>query len=125
MVETNSVSQLSNVFDRLNRNVARLNKQELRHAQFGGAFITKAEELAENGFWTQVGVATRARISRMQDVELVSELYAVVMAGIQDGKDYLDDYCAQYDEEIPDAPAADQVFEEVVSYRQVELGQGA
>ncbi len=38
---------LSNIFDRINRNVARLTPQELRHARLSGVFVTKTEDLAE------------------------------------------------------------------------------
>ncbi|QDM18724.1 DUF262 domain-containing protein [Tardiphaga sp. vice304] len=40
---------INTIFDRINRNVAKLTRQELRHAKFSGAFITKVEELSE---WT-------------------------------------------------------------------------
>lgn len=116
LIDTCSPNELNEVFDRLNRNVARLNNQELRHARYGGAFISRAESLADSDFWQQVGVATRARVARMLDVELVSELYVAAMHGAQDGKDYLDDYYADYDDEIPDVAATDLVFENAVEY---------
>jgi len=94
-------AELNQVFDRLNRNVAKLNKQELRHARYGGAFITKMETLAEDDFWSEIGVVTQARRRRMLDVEYISEFYVVALAGIQDGKEYLDEIYAKYDDEIP------------------------
>ena len=103
-------AELNQVFDRLNRNVARLNKQELRHARYGGAFITKMERLAEEDFWSEIGVVTPARRRRMLDVEYVSEFYVVVLDGIQDGKDYLDEIYAKYDEEIPTERSTDRLF---------------
>jgi hypothetical protein len=106
-------AELNQVFDRLNRNVARLNKQELRHAKYGGAFITKMEKLAEDDFWAEVGVVTPARRRRMLDVEYVSEFYVVVLDGVQDGKEYLDEIYAKYDEEIPTERRADRLFRAV------------
>ena len=38
---------LSNIFDRINRNVAKLTPQELRHAKYSGLFATSAERLSE------------------------------------------------------------------------------
>lgn len=81
-----SSAELNQAFDRLNRNVARLNKQELRHAQYGGAFITKMEGLAGDPFWEESGLVTPARRRRMLDVEYVSEFYVVAALGIQDWK---------------------------------------
>ncbi|MGW0873507.1 DUF262 domain-containing protein [Streptomyces sp. NPDC002740] len=105
-----SVTELNDAFDRLNRNVARLNKQELRHAKFDGAFIRKVEQLAEHPFWAEIGLVTPARIRRMQDVEYVSELYVISMNGIQEGKDYLDDYYAENDREVKSEADADERF---------------
>lgn len=105
-----SPTELNEAFDRLNRNVARLNKQELRHARYGGEFLRKVEGLAEHPFWAQIGIATPARIRRMLDVEYVSELYIVSMKGSQDGKDYLDYYYAANDSEITDGKRADENF---------------
>jgi len=116
MVTNTTSAELNQAFDRLNRNVARLNKQELRHAQFDGSFIRKVEELAEDSFWERVGLVTDARRRRMLDVEYISEFYIVAAAGIQDGKDYLDEKYAGWDEEIPDAKTVNQRFAETVGY---------
>ncbi|MGC4938024.1 DUF262 domain-containing protein [Kribbella sp. DT2] len=105
-----SPGELNQAFDRLNRNVARLNKQELRHARFEGAFIRKVEQFAEHPFWVQIGLVTPARIRRMQDVEYISELYVISLAGIQEGKDYLEDIYAEHDREITGESEADANF---------------
>ncbi len=111
-----SPGELNQAFDRLNRNVARLNKQELRHARFEGEFIRKVEQLAEHPFWVQVGLVTPARIRRMQDVEYVSELYIISSSGVQEGKDYLDEFYAGFDREIPNEREVDASFFAVQDY---------
>jgi hypothetical protein len=95
-------ADLNQCFDRLNRNVARLNAQELRHARYAGAFITYATQLSDDPFWSDMGISTPSRIRRMLDIEYVSEIFLVVMHGIQDGREHLDSFYARYDEEIPD-----------------------
>ena len=109
-VQHATTAELNQAFDRLNRNVARLNKQELRHAQYGGAFSTRMERLADDEFWDDVGLMTPARRRRMLDVEYVSELYVVAQSGVQDGKDYLDVVYAENDEEIANGRRADRLF---------------
>lgn len=109
-VSNANAAELNQAFDRLNRNVARLNKQELRHAQYGGAFVTKMEAYSEDAFWEEVGLATQARRRRMLDVEYVSELYVLAALGVQDGKDYLDRLYADWDEEISGEKLADAKF---------------
>jgi len=98
--DTNS-AELNQSFDRLNRNVARLNAQELRHARFAGAFISYVTQLADDPFWKNMGQLTLSRIRRMLDIEYVSEIFLVVMHGIKDGREHLDGYYAAYDDEIP------------------------
>jgi len=115
MLESAEQSELEEAFDRLNRNVAKLNAQELRHARFSGAFINLMEALAVDPFWVDVGIATPARIRRMLDIEYVSELFLLTMHGVQEGKEYLDTYYAGYDDEIPDAERNRRRYENVKS----------
>jgi hypothetical protein len=42
-----ATAEVVEIFDRFNRNVARLNAQELRHAKWDGRFITLMEQLAD------------------------------------------------------------------------------
>jgi len=113
-----SDTELTDAFDRLNRNVARLNSQELRNARYAGRFISKALDLAAYPFWADAGIATRARIQRMLDVEFVSELYLLVMRGKpQDGKaSVLDEAYSMYDEEIPGEEDADNIYSSVLHW---------
>jgi len=101
-LENADEAELEAAFDRLNRNVAKLNAQELRNARYSGAFISLMETLADDPFWKDIGLVTTARIRRMLDIEYVSEIFIQTMRGIQDGKAYLDQAYADYDEEIPD-----------------------
>ncbi len=111
-----TAAELNQAFDRLNRNVSRLNRQELRHAQYGGRFITRMESLAESSFWEEIGLVTLARRRRMLDVEYVSELFVVSARGIQDGKDYLDAIYAEWDDEIEDERRSDRLFRRTQAY---------
>ncbi len=95
-------AELNESFDRLNRNVARLNNQELRHARYSGEFITYVTQLGDDPFWHDMGQLTTSRVRRMLDIEYVSEIFLVVMHGIKDGREHLDCYYALYDDEIPD-----------------------
>lgn len=96
--------ELRAAFDRLNRNVAKLSKQELRNAQFDGEFIDLVEQLTEEPFWGDIGISTRTTAKRMKDVEFVSEIFLLTMHGILDGtgSEKLDRYYSEYDLEIPD-----------------------
>lgn len=109
--------EIKSAFERLNRNTAKLNNQELRKAQYEGAFISKMSVLAEHPFWGTIGVASRARVSRMLDVEYVSEIYLLTMHGILDGSpSVLDGYYAEYDEEIPGDDAAETTYAKILEW---------
>jgi hypothetical protein len=75
---------INNIFDRINRNVARLTSQELRHAKFSGIFITAVEELTDfvnerfnNSF---PRIATQSR-KQMKDVELIAQILLMIEEG--------------------------------------------
>lgn len=77
-------SLINRIFDRINRNVAKLSPQELRHARFGGRFITTVEDLTQ---WTAnelpqdfPRIAPQSR-RQMKDVEFVALLTLLVESG--------------------------------------------
>ncbi|MDM8515912.1 DUF262 domain-containing protein [Desulfobacterales bacterium HSG16] len=83
-LSTTEGSVISNIFDRINRNVSKLTSQELRHAKYSGCFITSAEDMSEHLF-SQL-YQNFPRISsqyrkKMKDVELLSQLLLLVEEG--------------------------------------------
>jgi hypothetical protein len=98
---------INEVFDRLNRNSRKLERQELRHAKYDGWFITMVEREAEKEIWEHLGVITKAKMRRMKDVQCISELLIVLLKNriIGYDQDALDDIYAEYDsphETFPD-----------------------
>jgi hypothetical protein len=98
-LEVANGNYVNEVFDRLNRNSRKLERQELRHAKYDGWFITTAETEAEQNEWEHFAVVTKARVRRMKDVQFLSELLIVILKNRIDGfdQDYLDDVYAEYD----------------------------
>ena len=83
---TNEDALIESIFRRINKNTARLTPQELRHARFGGQFITAAELLTESlepnlreGF---PRIESQSR-KQMKDVELVANLLLSLESGIR------------------------------------------
>ena len=83
-VTSNDEESISGIFDRINRNVAKLTAQELRHARLDGLFIKAAEHLAE---WVAEtlprNVPRFAQQSRqqMKDVEFLGLLLLLLEEG--------------------------------------------
>lgn len=83
-LSTTEESVLNNIFDRINRNVAKLTSQELRHAKYSGVFISSAEDsnqslienLAPN--FPRIGYQSR---KEMKDIEFVSQLLLLTEEG--------------------------------------------
>jgi hypothetical protein len=90
---------INEIFDRLNRNSRKLERQELRHAKFDGWFISVAEAEAVKDEWEQLGIVTKVMMRRMKDVQYISELLIVPMKNRIVGYDQnmLDDIYAEYD----------------------------
>jgi hypothetical protein len=106
--------EIQALFRRLNYVVERLNSQELRHSQYFGEFIETVETLAKQQFWDDVGIFTRRDAQRMKDVEFISELFIVVVDGIQDQQKTVDKFYADYDVVFPKKTKAIARFEHVL-----------
>jgi hypothetical protein len=107
-------SEINEAFDRLNRNVAKLNAQELRHARYSGKFIHFCETWSKNPWFQKSAIGTQGQRDRMSDIEFVSELIVLTEKGIQNGKNILDDVYAQYDDEIPQETQLYDAFERIL-----------
>jgi hypothetical protein len=92
-----SDDEIRAMFRRLNYVNERLNKQELRHSQYFGEFNEAVERLAKDEFWDEIDLFSRRDSERMKDVEFVSELFVIVIDGIQDQQSSLDKFYADYD----------------------------
>ena len=93
--------QIRALFRRLNYVVEKLNKQEMRHSQYFGEFVGAAENLAMDPFWDDVEFFSRHDSQRMKDIEFVSELFVLVMDGVQDQQKSLNNFYANYDASFP------------------------
>lgn len=94
-------AQIRAMFRRLNYVNERLNKQELRHSQYFGEFNDAVESLAKDTFWDEIQLFSRRDSQRMKDVEFVSELFVIVIDGVQDLQQSLDKFYADYDVVFP------------------------
>jgi len=98
-IESVDGANIDQVFDRVNRNSINLQPQELRHARFNGWLINETENEAENDFWWNIKVSTRAKDKRMKNVQLIAELLLIILDKkiVGFSQDYLDDMFALYD----------------------------
>lgn len=91
-----SDDELRETYSRLNKYAVALTKQELRRADYPGAFLELAESLAAVEFLDTGKVFSVANRRRFADVEFVSELLVGLIAGPQEKRDALDSYYLKY-----------------------------
>ena len=115
VLDKTTTTELKEAFDRMNRNVSKLNAQELRHARFSGRFINFCETWVQNPYFQASTICSQKRSDRMADVEYISELVVLTERGIQNGKDILDNVYAEYDEEIPNEAELYAQFEHILN----------
>lgn len=83
-IPSENESIINDIFDRINRNTAKLSAQELRHAKYSGAFITTSENMTDL-FYSELRdnvprITSQAR-KQMKDVEFVAQLLLLIEEG--------------------------------------------
>jgi uncharacterized protein with ParB-like and HNH nuclease domain len=107
--------EIQALFRRLNYVVERLNPQELRHSQYFGEFNASVELLTKEQFWDDVNLFTRRDAQRMKDTEFISELFIIVVDGIQDGQKTLDKFYSDYDVVFPKKAKSIGRFKQIIA----------
>jgi len=106
--------KIREIFQRLNRNVVALNKQELRKATYWGLFIELMNEISNWDEWSDINLFSPNDIRRMLDSEYISELSIAILNGHQNKKAKLDHYYEIYEEEFEDSKFLKSVFKKVL-----------
>jgi len=103
-LSTSSDEDIRHIFQRLNKNVVPLNRQELRNATYMGEFMQLMLRLAEeDSFWSDNKIVSPNDIKRMINSEFVSEMFIGMMHGVQQkNQDLLDKFYKMYDEDFQD-----------------------
>jgi hypothetical protein len=115
---TNDETVINTIFQRINKNTSKLTRQELRHARFGGPFISAAEELTEFMFEALPQFFPRIQNQsrkQMKDVELVANLLLAIEHGPRGySQDELDEAFSDRDIDWDEAPTVRKRFIEAV-----------
>jgi hypothetical protein len=128
-----SDQHLLQLFARLNSTGERLNDQELRNAEFHGAFKSNAYNLSYEQLdrWLDWQIFNPRAIAQMRDVELMSELIILTLMGVQNKtKRQIDETYRSFDDDFPHArEVADRIarlFDELDDlYRSIEKRRSA
>ena len=101
LFETN-LSDILDIFSRLNTYSVKLNSTELLNATYVGSYKTRVQSIARRyvEVWRESKVITPASLSRMAEIELAGDLYGIVVDGIQSKKNIANNY-KKYDDIDP------------------------
>jgi Protein of unknown function DUF262 len=102
-----SDQQVLDIFRRMNATGTKLNKQELRNAEFFGRFIQSVYEVsyASLDLWRKWRVFSEDNIARMDEAEFVSELYMMMLAGVSEkSQEQTDKFYKEYDKTFSERP---------------------
>jgi len=97
-------SEVLQIFARMNSTGVKLNRQELRNAEFIGTFKRVSYSLAYQNLsrWRKWQVFTENNIARMLEVEETSDLLRLMLDGVHSmSQPSLDGLYAKYEEEFP------------------------
>ncbi len=98
-----SYEETLDIFARLNTYSVRLNKQELFNAKYLGPFKQSAYKIGYRyvKYWVDSGVLTKAKVTRMGEAELASDILAAAIEGIQSNKT-IEKIYSKYEDEDAD-----------------------
>jgi hypothetical protein len=119
-----SDAEVLDIFARVNTYSVPLNQQELLNGKYFGYFKTLAYELAYEHleFWRRHSVFSETAIARMSEVELTSELLALIIDGTQHKKDTLEKFYEDYDESFAGYDLTGNKFRSVIDSIDEVLG---
>lgn len=117
--------EVLSIFARLNTHSVKLNAQELRNGRWFGRFKQASYRLAYEHleFWRDHSIFTDAKIARMAEVELTSELLILGLDGLQDKKKSIDNFYEELDEEFPKSAIAIERFKRVIDEIGLSCGE--
>lgn len=114
VLHTDDEHQIRQMFARLNKYQMALKPQELRNATYQGPFARLSAQMADDPFWDDNRMFTKAVLRRMADVEFVSELLIGILHGPQGGSaKAIDAYYVQYEDyedEFPEQRDAQNAY---------------
>ena len=109
-------SDVIEIFGRINSISKTLNPQEKRNAQYSGDFkqFSLRQASMRLPFWRSTGIFSAAQISRMQEVQFISDLAINLVEGLVDfNAAKINRYYREYDVEFPQADELSERLENI------------
>lgn len=111
--------QVLEIFARMNATGTKANHQELRNAQYSGAFKQACYNLGLEWTdeWTGWRIFTKKNLARMDEIELTSELVLFILRGLTDkAQSRIDAAYKEFDDDFPHGPEVARRFGAAMSF---------
>ena len=111
------LSELLDIFSRLNTYSVKLNSTELLNASYLGSFKTKVHELGHSyaQYFIESGILTENRVARMGEVELTADLLGAIIEGISSKKS-IKTFYRKYDNAEDIVAESADIFEQTMAF---------
>lgn len=105
------------IFQRINSYTVTLNKQEKINGQYLGYFKQYVFDYGKKyvSYFIEGGILTKARVTRMAEAELSTDLFVALIDGIQTNKNN-ENFYKKYEEDIDNLEEISSQFDEIMSY---------
>ena len=125
LIEQATLSDILDIFARINSYTIPLNRQEKLNAKYFGEFKTIVYKLSRQqvDFWRQNAIVSERQLLRMTEAELVSELLVAMLAGLQDKKKSIESFYRKYDEEFRETVLFEKRFRTILKLIEKIMGQ--
>lgn len=109
------LSDLLDIFARINRYTVKLNPQEMRNATYSGFFKSCAYSLGYQylDYWLGAKILSKATVNRMSEAELASDILACFLVQMQSSK-AVESVYKKFEDEEGDLPLAAERFQNAV-----------
>lgn len=109
--------EILDIFQRINSYTVTLNTQEKINGKYLGYFKQYVFDYGKKyvNYFIEGGILTKAKVTRMAEAELTTDLFVALVDGIQTNKNN-ELFYKKYDDEINDLELVSNRFDEIMSY---------
>lgn len=111
-----SITDIKQIFTRINSTKYSLNAMELHNARFDGRFKQFGEQVAANAFFTRHRAFTPGAIRRMDDVRFALVVIVTMLSTYFNRDDELEEYLSRYNDEFAHEDEVKDTTEKVFKF---------
>ena len=121
-----SISEIIEIFERINSTKYSLNAMEVHNARFDGEFKNFGEAIAQDAFFEQNRVFRTTEVRRMSDTRFALTFIISIMSAYFNRDSLLEEYLDKYNDEFEERDEFEAEIRKVLTYiEKLSLGQSS